>query len=198
MLKDVVVEADEAVAKAKRTELWQRRRIAYLERLVNTDGLTGILNRRGFQSELRRVLATAERYGGCGVLLCMDLDGFKSINDIYGHAAGDEVLKKVACVLRENTRETDYIGRLGGDEFAVILTRIEWRDGLMLVGKIDRIINSSFSDWSGRRIALRSSLGFLPYGPDDNEYDILARVDDVMYETKRSRRSAADNTLSTS
>ncbi len=187
MREDVKTEAVRAMAKAERTMLKQKRRIAHLERLVNTDELTGILNRRGFQAELRRVLADAGRYGANGVLVCMDIDGFKLVNDTYGHAAGDEVLKKVACILQENTRRTDYIGRLGGDEFAVLLTRLRWQDGLARAGKIDLIINSSFAVWRERQIALKASMGFLPYGPNDKEHDLLVNVDGAMYETKRLR-----------
>ncbi len=179
--------AMESAISAERRILRQKNRIAYLERLAITDELTGLLNRRGFQGELARILSTARRYNENGVLIYVDMDGFKPVNDTYGHLAGDQVLKKVACILRENIRETDYAGRLGGDEFAVLLTRIKWQDGLTLAEEIDRRMNSSFTTWQGHRIALSASLGFLPYGPNDTEHDLLLKADDAMYKTKRLR-----------
>ncbi len=176
-----------AALSAERRISDQSRRIAYLERLAITDELTGLLNRRGFQGELQRILGAARRYQEHGVLIYVDLDGFKPVNDTYGHAAGDEVLKKVARILQENVRDTDHAGRLGGDEFAVLLTRTKWKDGLTLAEEIDRRMNCSFITWQGRRIELRASLGFLPYGPGDTERDLLVKADDAMYKTKRLR-----------
>ncbi len=186
-IRNARIKALKSAIRAERRMLKQKDRIAYLERLAITDELTGLLNRRGFQGELTRILSTASRYNENGVLIYVDMDGFKPVNDTYGHLAGDEVLKKVACILLENIRETDYAGRLGGDEFAVLLTRIKWQDGLTLAEEIDQRVNSSFTTWRGNRIALRASLGFLPYGPKDTGQDLLLRADNAMYKTKRLR-----------
>jgi diguanylate cyclase (GGDEF)-like protein len=112
----------------------QNDRIGYLERLAMTDSMTGILNRRGFQAEMQRVLASARRFRETGVLAYIDLDEFKPINDTYGHACGDEVLCHVARLLERMTRGMDYVARLGGDEFAVLLVRTNWeaKDGSKL------------------------------------------------------------------
>jgi len=96
-------------------------RVANLEETASTDDLTQVLNRRGFRAELERALAAAGRYGIKGMLIFIDLDGFKDVNDDHGHAAGDHILRTVACILNENVRETDYVARLGGDEFAILL-----------------------------------------------------------------------------
>lgn len=184
---DVAREAMEAAIRAEREVASLTQRVAYLEKLAMTDELTGLLNRRGFQDELSRVLSSASRYGEQGVLVYVDLDGFKPINDTYGHLAGDEVLIRVAQLLGENTRATDYVGRLGGDEFAILLTRTDWDGGLIRAELLEKLLNSSFVSWDGRMIAIRASFGLQGYGAHDNAFDLLGRADQAMYETKRLR-----------
>ncbi len=98
-----------------------RVQIAELEVRADIDPLLNILNRRGFERELARSLAYVKRYGTDAVLLYIDLDDFKSVNDSHGHATGDELLKAVTAALMSQVRASDVIGRLGGDEFAVVL-----------------------------------------------------------------------------
>lgn len=168
-------------------------RISCLEKAATTDELTEVLNRRGFVGQLQKSLASAERYEEQGVLLYVDLDGFKPVNDMYGHAAGDEVLRQVARVLRGNIRDCDCVGRLGGDEFAVLLTRSSWKDGLMRAEALEQALNNTYVGWNGRMIALRASFGIQAYGPRDDEHELLARADDAMYKTKRMRAELAAN-----
>ncbi len=184
---ETVSRALAAARDAERRIAGHRQRISELERLAVTDELTGLLNRRGFEGALHHALAATGRYEDHGVLVYVDLDGFKPINDTYGHAAGDEVLRQVARILLENVRQTDYVGRLGGDEFAVLLTRTAWRDGLKRAEGLERVMNDNFVGWQGRLIALRASLGFQAYGPKDDGGDLLSRADDAMYKTKRLR-----------
>jgi diguanylate cyclase (GGDEF)-like protein len=167
----------------------QTRRIAHFERLAVTDELTGLLNRRGFEAEINRTMAGAQRYREKGVLLYIDLDGFKPINDTFGHAAGDAVLKLVANLLTGNVRETDFVGRLGGDEFAVLLTRTTWEDGLGRAEAFDALVNAASLEWNGQQISVRASFGFQTYGPDDDLRQILNSADTAMYVTKRARGS---------
>ena len=93
------------------------------ESLADEDVLTPLANRRAFMRELARTIAFAQRYGGPAALVYFDLDGFKQVNDRFGHAAGDEALKTVAHRLLAHVRESDLVGRLGGDEFGVILNQ---------------------------------------------------------------------------
>ncbi|MBS7546098.1 sensor domain-containing diguanylate cyclase [Ancylobacter oerskovii] len=97
--------------------LVRERRERHFEEAALVDDLTGLLNRRGFQSRIREVVAG----GGPMAVLALDLDRFKSINDVYGHAAGDDVLRLFADVLRDNLRGADIVARLGGEEFGIVL-----------------------------------------------------------------------------
>ena len=186
-LRETARNALVAVLDAERRMVQQRDRITYLERLTMTDELTGLLNRRGFQAQLRRALAAADRYDERGLLAYVDLDGFKPVNDTYGHAAGDEVLRQVARVLNDNVRDTDCVGRLGGDEFAILLTRTSPKDGVKRARWLEELVNTTVVDWQGRNIALRASFGFQRYGPKDDEHDLLKRADTAMYNAKRLR-----------
>ncbi len=195
-LRETARNALVAVLDAERRMVQQRDRIMYLERLTMTDELTGLLNRRGFQAQLRRALAAANRYEERGLLAYVDLDGFKPVNDTYGHAAGDEVLRQVARVLNDNVRDTDCVGRLGGDEFAILLTRTSPKDGVKRARWLEELVNTTVVDWQGRNIALRASFGFQRYGPKDDEHELLKRADSAMYNAKRLRGDRTDHRIS--
>ena len=102
-----------------------RERLIHLERLADQDTLVPIANRRAFVRELSRVMSYTERYETPSSLIYFDVNSFKSINDTYGHAAGDQALLVVADILVNHIRESDLIGRLGGDEFGIILAHTD-------------------------------------------------------------------------
>jgi len=189
---DAAVEAEATIANLLA-------RVNELEHMAQTDELTGLLNRRGFEIELKRALSNAGRHDEQGVLIYIDLDGFKPINDTFGHTAGDEVLRRVAGILGESVRDTDYVGRIGGDEFVILMTRAYWQDCLNRSEIISTRLNEAVVDWQGRQIAVEASIGMQNYGPDDSGHDILKRADEAMYKTKRMRsdlkRTAGDRRL---
>ncbi|MFN3834367.1 MAG: GGDEF domain-containing protein [Glycocaulis sp.] len=98
-----------------------RAKVRDLEELADRDVLLPVLNRRAFLREVSKALSLAERHDAPSALVYLDLNGFKAINDTYGHAAGDSALQMVADVLVASVRDTDAVGRLGGDEFGVVL-----------------------------------------------------------------------------
>lgn len=177
----------QVATEAERRIAEQAGRIAELESMALFDELTGILNRRGFLIEIDRALADARRRGETGVLIFIDLDGFKAINDSLGHPAGDEVLRHTAQLLRDNVRTTDSVGRLGGDEFGVLLTRTSRKDGLARAETMERLLNTSSATWATRVIPIRASLGIQSYGERDDGPSLLSAADDAMYRTKRTR-----------
>ena len=163
-------------------------KIRDLEKLAMTDGLTGLMNRRGFEIELNRALSSAKRYDEHGLLIYIDLDGFKQVNDHHGHAAGDEVLRHVGQSLRDNVRDTDYISRLGGDEFAVLMPRTIWKDGYSRANVIAESLNAASTTWQKQAIQIKASLGQQHYRAGDNPGDIMKKADQAMYKTKRARK----------
>jgi len=176
-----------AVAEAEERMQAQTQRITYLESLSVTDELTRVRNRRGFTSDLERALADAERTGKGGVVLLIDLDGFKAINDTHGHPAGDFVLQTVAGWLDGHVRPGDTVARLGGDEFAVLMPTIDPETSRARAGDVDFGLNQLTARWSRRQIRIRGSVGIAVYAPGDNADAVLARADLTMYEKKRGR-----------
>jgi diguanylate cyclase (GGDEF)-like protein/PAS domain S-box-containing protein len=158
------------------------------EHLATHDALTGLPNRRMLNARLQEVHARACRTGRSLALLFIDLDGFKSINDRYGHAAGDAVLTATAERLMNAVRRTDTVGRLGGDEFLVILEEVGTDENIRTV--VDRVI-----DWVGRpvdieggSVTVHPSIGIAPArrpNADDQRPDqLLAAADHAMYLAK--------------
>ncbi len=185
-----------AAKTAEKTIAEQKKRLVHFEQLALTDALTGLLNRRGFDAEIRRAAAAARRYQEKGVLIYIDLDGFKPVNDSHGHAAGDAVLCHVAGLLGDNVRATDSLARLGGDEFAILLTRTTWKAGLERAEAFDALINGACVQWAGQTITVRASFGFQTYGPDDDLGQLLIHADNDMYATKRARADTEPNRAS--
>jgi len=181
----------EAASEVQQRFADQNTRIQYLENLSMTDELTALLNRRGFNDQLRRALAYSKRYGDLGVLVVCDLDNFKAINDAYGHAVGDEVLCHTAKILNANVRETDIVARFGGDEFAVLMVQTSWRDGFKRARSLNRVLNRSVADLGELRIEINASFGVEPFGPHDEEDNLVARADMAMYCNKRKKSSLA-------
>ena len=180
-----------AVAEAERRLDAQSQRIAYLESLSVTDELTQVRNRRGFQGELDRALAESTRTKKGGVLLLIDLDGFKAINDTHGHAAGDFVLQTVAGWLDAQVRPGDTVARLGGDEFAVLMPATGADNGVARAAALDRQLNRLTARWGRRQLKIRGSVGLAAYTPGDDADAVIARADETMYEKKRDRSPRA-------
>lgn len=167
----------------------QDKRIAELENMATTDGLTRVLNRRGFEDRLTHELSVAKRHGVGGVLIFVDLDEFKPVNDTYGHAAGDEVLITVANLLKTQIRDTDYIGRLGGDEFAILLPRSNKRNGVSRAEELDRKLNNAYAAWSGHNIPIKASCGVYMYTSKVEMKELLENADAAMYQIKQERKA---------
>ncbi|MBN1242016.1 MAG: sensor domain-containing diguanylate cyclase [Spirochaetales bacterium] len=153
-----------------------------------TDPLTGLRNRRGFEEAAAAALADA-RSGGA-VLVYVDLDRFKEINDRYGHAEGDEALKAAAVLLARNTRDGDVAARLGGDEFAILARGGDEESARRLAARFGTLVD----EWnlvSGKPWKLRFSAGWAaaPRGGQSSLADLMARADEAMYEAKRGGRS---------
>lgn len=164
-----------------------RARLSDLETLIEIDPLTELLNRRGFERELKRALAYVKRYGTSAALLFIDLDGFKPVNDRHGHAAGDAVLKTVAATLTRYVRASDVVARLGGDEFVVLLWNVTEAAAVAKAAALESMIADAPLRWGAATLEVGASIGAAPVGAADTAADILARADAAMYERKRAR-----------
>jgi diguanylate cyclase (GGDEF)-like protein/PAS domain S-box-containing protein len=163
-----------------------------LRRLAVEDTLTGLPNRRGLAERLETELAMSRRYSG-GALLLIDLDEFKQVNDTLGHSAGDRVLCRVADVLRERMRESDYIARLGGDEFAAVLPRV---DGPRAKAAADGILDALREDAElrrlfGHRVTASVGIALMSDDPSLSAETLLGNADQAMYDAKHAGRNRA-------
>ncbi|MCP5326083.1 MAG: EAL domain-containing protein [Oceanospirillaceae bacterium] len=172
-------------------DISDRKRIEeHLGWLASHDPLTGLYNRRRFTEEVEQVIATSHRYQHISALLFFDLDNFKDINDIHGHHAGDEILKKVSRALRKSARESDIIARLGGDEFAVILKESNAGDAMVSADRFCQAVNAVTENINGRLLHVSASIGVALY-PDhgNNLKTLLANADLAMYQAKEAGRN---------
>ena len=133
---------------------WRRRSssVGELQASADTDFLLGIPNRRGFERELNRAIAYIKRYHAGGALIVLDVDRLKPINDAFGHAAGDQVLKAIVSVLLRQVRSSDVIGRLGGDEFALLLWNLSETDAKAKAAALEQAIDQLTFVFRGRNI----------------------------------------------
>ena len=165
-----------------------RARIAELETHAESDPLTAIFNRRGFERELRRAAAHVRRYGGNAALIYLDLDGFKPVNDRHGHAAGDAVLKAVAAALLGAVRASDTVARMGGDEFAVLLWNLTAEAARNKADAIERTIAGTTVPWGGQALTVGATAGFAVLSGDSDVMELVARADAAMYARKGQRK----------
>lgn len=158
-----------------------------IESRIATDALTGLYNRTAMLEQISVAVSAAERAGGSLALLYIDLDGFKELNDSYGHSAGDEALKEAARRMRASLRRHEAAGRMGGDEFAVLVG--SFVDEEQLGGIVKRLLASLRSPFTveGVRITLRASIGVAIYPRDGKApEELLDNADRAMYQAKRS------------
>jgi diguanylate cyclase (GGDEF)-like protein len=179
------------VARLERELAEARAQMADLAARAETDPLTDVLNRRGFERELKRSLAYVKRYGTSAALVYIDLDGFKQINDRHGHAAGDAVLRAVAMVLMRHVRASDLVARLGGDEFALLLWNCGEADAQIKAEALEATIARTTATHGGATIQVGASCGAAPILPLDQPADLIERADRAMYARKALRRGMA-------
>jgi diguanylate cyclase (GGDEF)-like protein len=179
------------VARLERELADARAQMAELAARAETDALTDVLNRRGFERELKRSLAYVKRYGISAALIYVDLDAFKRINDRYGHAAGDAMLKAVAMVLTRHVRASDLAARLGGDEFVLLLWNCGEADAVAKAEALEAAIARTTATHVGALLSVGASCGTAPILPLDQPAELLQRADRAMYARKALRNDTA-------
>jgi diguanylate cyclase (GGDEF)-like protein len=165
-----------------------RNRISFLERLADEDSLMPIANRRAFVRELSRMMAFAQRYGTPSSVVYFDLNGLKTLNDEFGHAAGDAALQHIAQTLVDSVRNTDVVGRIGGDEFGVLLVQTDAETAVHKADALAAAIAARPLLWQGKEIALSAAYGTHSFDGSQNAAEALDAADRAMYLRKRQQR----------
>jgi len=161
-----------------------------LEHLAHHDLLTGLLNRYMFFDVASQMLALQERSKQSSVLLFLDLDYFKQVNDVHGHTAGDAVLKSFSDVLRDQLRLSDVVGRYGGEEFCVLLPNSSLSHGIQTADRLGAMTRAINMPWQDTTITITVSIGIAFSEHSDEGLDsMIMRADAALYQAKRSGRN---------
>jgi len=170
----------------------EQRRVAEhrVEHLATHDPLTNLHNRRGLYEQLSELIYRSQRYRYSSAVIYVDLDGFKHVNDHFGHEAGDRLLTQVATNFKANVRQTDSVARIGGDEFIVLITDIDGETSL--ITKIESLLKEASRplEFKGHKIAIGASIGIALY-PDhgDDVETLLHHADQAMYQAKNQGKN---------
>ena len=162
---------------------------AQLKQLANQDSLTGLLNRRAFFEHANQLLKTARRRKESAALLMIDLDHFKRVNDRFGHAEGDRVLKAVAAALKATARENDIVARYGGEEFVVAILGVDEAESVVAAERLREAIAAI----SGTKCRITASIGVASLIPDQHQREISAALTELLGQSDRALYAAKDH-----
>ena len=160
---------------------------AQARELAETDALTGLANRRRVMVELDQLLVDARSNDGTLALVIFDIDHFKSVNDSYGHPAGDSVLRRVAQIALAQAREGDVVGRVGGEEFVWIVPGAQAESARVMTERLRQAIAQSSAVDGVPPVTI--SLGYTAFQPSDTSLSMFARADGALYDAKHSGRN---------
>jgi two-component system cell cycle response regulator len=161
-----------------------------LRQLAMTDSLTTVFNRRYLYEMGAKLLNMAKRYEWDLGILLLDIDHFKQINDTYGHAAGDEVLSKVAKAVKNRLRESDILGRVGGEEFVILAPNTNIEASKFLAEELMKMLRNADIVWEGQSISITVSIGIsLCHKSDASIETAIERADSAMYQAKHGGRN---------
>ncbi len=157
--------------------------------LALKDALTGIWNRQALDEDLEKEFVRWQRYQKPLSLVMWDIDFFKRVNDTYGHAAGDKVLKTVARLFKQETRNADFIARFGGEEFVGIFPETRLEDALSLANKIREKLQNSKFHYEHKPVPITASAGLATFRPNDTIEEVFKRADAALYRAKEGGRN---------
>jgi len=161
-----------------------------LEKMAITDDLTRIFNRRYILSRLNEEIKRSERHHGSLSVLMIDIDGFKLINDTYGHQTGDKVLKQIVQTLKKSLRETDMLGRYGGEEFLAVLPETDINNAFYAAERMRKKICKLTWEEAGLHVTI--SCGIAEFKTGEKDFELLKRADDLLYKAKTNGRDKCE------
>jgi diguanylate cyclase (GGDEF)-like protein len=183
------------IRRLKRELAAAQSQIEELQASADTDFLLDVFNRRGFERELDRAIAYIKRYQASGALIVLDVDRLKPVNDVFGHAAGDQVLKAIVATLTYQVRASDVIGRLGGDEFGLLLWNLSETDARAKAALLEEAIDQLSFAFDGHTVSAGASAGIAILGPHTEARKAFEEADRAMYVRKAQRRHEASTTV---
>jgi len=181
-----LMDFDDEKAQLRQEIAQLRLRILELERAADTDPLVSVYNRRAFMRELGRAQAVNVRYDIPSSVIFIDLNGFKSVNDRFGHGIGDDLLQAIGKALSAAVRQCDMVARLGGDEFGVILFKTTPGMAKAKAEMLRRHISDQQIETPGGLARVDASWGVAPCDPNNTPLQILDKADRAMYVAKPS------------
>jgi diguanylate cyclase (GGDEF)-like protein len=159
-----------------------------LERLTIIDPLTKLYNRRYFDLQLEKMIALTQRTKRPLLMLMLDIDFFKKVNDTYGHQCGDAALIHISQIMKENTRSSDVYCRIGGEEFAILLSETSLEDGRILAERMRKAVESEVFTYKEIHVPLTVSLGLAKYNGDTIN-ELIEHADQALYQAKTNGRN---------
>ena len=153
------------------------------------DALTNLNNRRQFEVRLKQEIATTKRQKNPLCAMMVDIDFFKKVNDTYGHASGDAVLRTVASIIKEHLRESDIPSRYGGEEFAVLLPYTHIEEAKIVGERLRKAVETTPIPIDKKNINVTISMGLAEFSPQETGEDLFKRADSALYEAKESGRN---------
>lgn len=184
-------QGDLAYYAAIERDLTEHKRLqSHLESMANTDSLTGLLNRQAFMHRAEKEFSRARRYARPLSAVMIDVDHFKSINDRYGHAAGDRVLQEVSAICQSSLRGSDTLGRIGGEEFVLLLPDTPQSNAIFVAERMREQLARTPIDLDGIVLSTTASFGVASLCEADVNFNsMLERADEAMYHAKHDGRN---------
>ena len=160
--------------------------------LALLDTVTGLPNRLAYEERMEQEFARWKRFGAPLTLMVWDVDDFKSINDRFGHQAGDRALRVIAQSLKARLRETDFIARFGGEEFVTLLCGTEGEEAIKVAEQMRQSVNENGFHSHGKPVPVTISCGIATFRTSDNFDSVFSRADKALYEAKRAGKNRCE------
>lgn len=189
---DEIFTAQEQIRRAEQKIESLKSELEQLKGLVQTDQMTGALNRRGLDDVFKREAARADRNAQSLGVVLIDLDNFKQINDSLGHPYGDSVLINLVTVAKETLRPTDVVARFGGEEFVILLPDVEMEEALTIIHRLqNNLTKNSLLQIDSQLTSITFSAGVALRSFGEQQHSVLSRADQALYQAKRTGKNCA-------